>query len=397
MTADSRYYDWSIDAENEALVGPGTRVVRTAAVSSKLARKLGVGCIGMRSLWYHWRALKRLCAAEKPDLLFIPVPPYVPMLLGRLIYDRFHIPYVVDYIDPWVTEYYQRLPRSQRPPKWFLADLLSRTVEPFALRKVAEIVGVSQGTTDGVIERYPWLNASQGSEIPYGGEPGDFEYLRRAPRRQNIFRKDDGLLHISYVGRGGTDMKRALSSVFHSFRSGLETSPELFERVRLHFVGTSYAPDATGRYEVLPLAQECGVSAYVTEAPGRVAYLEALQVLLDSDALLVVGSDSPHYTASKIFPYIMARKPLLAVFHKMSSVVAIVRDTHAGAVVTFDETKPDSQVTDEVGSAFRNLVVSARGCEPSTDWEQFARYTTRAMTARLAGVFDRVIPRNGAG
>jgi hypothetical protein len=36
------------------------------------------------------------------------------MILGRLAHARFGIPYVIDYIDPVVTEYYWKLPRSQR-------------------------------------------------------------------------------------------------------------------------------------------------------------------------------------------------------------------------------------------------------------------------------------------
>jgi hypothetical protein len=49
-----------------------------------------------------------------------------------------------------------------------------------------------------------------------------------------------------------------------------------------------------------------------------------MQILLDSHALLVLGSESAHYTASKIFPYILANRPLLAVFHEESSVVRIL-------------------------------------------------------------------------
>jgi hypothetical protein len=388
LSVDPRYYQWSVDPENEALVPPGTRVLRTKALPARTARRIGVGCIGMRSLWHHWRALKRLCIHEKPDLLFIPVPPFVPMLLGRLAHERFGIPYVVDYIDPWVTDYYRQMPKSQRPSNWRMADLLARKIEPYALRKVAHLTAVSRGTTDGIIPRYPWLANIQATEIPYGGEPRDFEYLRQHPRRQEFFDKADGLLHVSYVGRGGADMNTALTGVFRCFQDGLSTSPELFQRVRFHFVGTSYAPDATGQYQVLPLAQQFGLNSYVTEHPGRVPYLEALQILLDSDALLAVGSHATHYTASKIFPYVMARRPLLAVYHAASSVVNIVQENNSGIVVTFSESKPESQFLEEVALGLRSLITMSGSFRPSPLPEAFSAYTTRAMSARLANVFD---------
>ena len=46
----------------------------------------------------------------------------------------------------------------------------------------------------------------------------------------------------------------------------------------------------------------------------RVAHLDALQIALDSDAVVVIGSDASHYTASKVFPYILSEKPGWAAF-----------------------------------------------------------------------------------
>ena len=200
ITVDPRYYEYPVDLENERLLPDALEVFRTPALPASITRRFGVSDIGIRSLWHHWRALNSLCRRDPIDLVFIPVPPYVPMILGRLIYRRFRIPYVIDYIDPWVTEYYWTLPKGQRPPKWPLAHVLSRLLEPFALGGVAHIVGVSQGTTRSVTSHYPWLSNTETTEIPYGGEPADFEYLRSHPRHQRIFDCRDGFLHISYVG-----------------------------------------------------------------------------------------------------------------------------------------------------------------------------------------------------
>ena len=48
-----------------------------------------------------------------------------------------------------------------------------------------------------------------------------------------------------------------------------------------------------------------------------------------------VGSELPYYTPSKIFPFILAERPLLAIFHEKSSAVRIVRESGAGTVVAF--------------------------------------------------------------
>src|SRR5437764_2728808 len=139
LTVDAKHYEAAVDAENQNLLAPSLKVTRTGAFSTRWTRKIGIGDIGMRSLWQHWQVVKRLCRSREVDLIFIPVPPYVPMILGRLAHARFGVPYVIDYIDPWVTDYYWKLPMSQRPPKWILADALSRMLEPFALKHVAAI------------------------------------------------------------------------------------------------------------------------------------------------------------------------------------------------------------------------------------------------------------------
>ena len=106
LTTKPEFYDWPIDSENEKLLPESLKVVRTDAWSPRWTRKIGFGDVGMRSLWNHWKAIKQICRTQKINLLFIPVPPYVPMVLGRMAHRKFGIPYVVDYIDPWVTEYY---------------------------------------------------------------------------------------------------------------------------------------------------------------------------------------------------------------------------------------------------------------------------------------------------
>ncbi len=389
ITTDPRYYENRVDPENARLLPEWLRVIRTAAVPARLTRKFGVGDLGMRSLWHHWRALKTLCREQRVDLIFIPVPPYVPMVLGRLAHRRLGIPYVVDYIDPWGTPYYAKLPRAQRPPKWAMASAMARFLEPFALRHVAHLVGVSKGTTDLVVGKYPWLRESDTTEIPYGGEAGDWEYIRRHPRRNPVFDPADGLMHFASVGAYTEAMRPVLAAFFAGVRKARAESPEL-AGLRLHFVGTSYS---TGRPCVSPIAREQGVEEMVEERPHRVPYLDALQILSDAHALLVIGSAEPHYTASKIFPYILARKPLLTIFHHDSSVINIVESTQAGSVITFSADHPLQEKTDEVAWRLRELAALGPGYEPRTRWQAFDAYTTRAMTARLAEVFDKVVAR----
>src|SRR5438309_1548390 len=134
LATEPRFYEWSVDAENEKLLDPGLEVVRTPALPVGWTRKLGIGDVAIRSLWHLWRALNRICRRRRVDLILISVPPNYSMLLGRMARARFGIPYVIDYIDPLVTDYYRKLPRAQRPPKYALVNRLAKRMEPFALK-----------------------------------------------------------------------------------------------------------------------------------------------------------------------------------------------------------------------------------------------------------------------
>ena len=57
----------------------GTPVIRTSAVPARISKLLGIGDIGMRTMWQHWRAIKDLCRrgelsrGPRPVLLRPPV------------------------------------------------------------------------------------------------------------------------------------------------------------------------------------------------------------------------------------------------------------------------------------------------------------------------------------
>ncbi len=391
ITIDPRHYGRPVDPENEKLLPDCLRVIRTGALPISLTRKIGFGDLGLRTLWQHWRVASRLCKRSEADLIFIPVPPCYPAILGRLLHRSFGVPYVIDYIDPWVSTAYRRVPRAQRPSKRPFSYALSRVLEPFALRYVGHIVGVSKGTTDPVIARYPWLTESDATEIPYGGERADFDYLRRNPRRNLIFRPGDGLLHVCYAGAFSPTMRETVRALFEGVRLGLAREPEFFGRARFHFVGTSYTTHGNGLAPVLQIAKKVGIDKLVTEQPQRVPYLDALQLLLDSHALLIIGSDSPHYTASKAFSYILAQRPLLALLHEASSAVKILRDIQAGQVITFSPQHPPNQKAEEISKCLEDLLALPQDYQPATRWEAFEGYTTRAMAARLAQAFDKAL------
>jgi hypothetical protein len=391
LTTDPCHYESAFDPENEELLDPALEVIRTEALPVNWTRRLGFSDISLRTLWPHWQALNQICREKKIDLIFISVPPNFAVVLGRLAHARFRIPYIIDYNDPIITDHYSKLPRAKRPPKWAVVRTLYGILEPFALKRVDQIVGVADSYMAGLFSRYSWLKGTQATPIPFGVEPKDFEHVRANPRRNQVFDPKDGYFHISHVGSGGPEMGNVLRAFFKGVQSLRQSSPELLKRVRMHFVGTTYTSRAEGSYQILPYAREFGLEDIVEERPQRVPHLDAIQILLDSNALLIVGSEARHYTASKIFPYILAAKPLLAVLHEESHAGKLLQEVGAGKAVTFGPGHPLPDIGEEISRAMRELLCLPPGWMPPTQWQRFQPYTASAVTARLAEVFDRTV------
>lgn len=388
ITVAPEFYECPLDADNERLLPARLEVIRTRALPVRWMRRFGISDIGMRSLWYHWRAIRKLYLAGSVDLLFITVPPSVPMILGRLARMRFGLRYVIDYQDPWITETYWNLPRSERPPKWAFAYAMARILEPFAISRASHITSVSDGTTKAVLQRYPKLTGLGATTLPFGAEPADFEFLRAHPRANPCFDRGDGLLHLVYAGACIAAMLPALRCLFGGLRLLREQNPKLAAKMRLHFVGTSYASGRAAK-RAEPVAAEFGVDDLADEITSRVSYLDAMQILLDATGLLIIGTNEAHYTASKIYPYALAGKPLFAILHEDSSAVESLAALTPARILTFSEARPAENQTAEAAEILAAITsVGAAYVSPPAD---ISEHTARAMTKKLAAVFDSVM------
>ncbi len=370
-------------------------VVRVGAVPKAWTERIGIGSLEARAIVPVARAGSRILReaqrAGRPfDLVFFSTTAMAFTALGPRWKRALGVPFVVDFQDPWFSDYYDR-DGAPAPPggalKYGLTRAAARRLEPYVLRHAAHVLSVSPAYPDDLMRRYSWLKPEQFTVLPFGAPEHDFEVLRRSRVRNPVFSPDDGLEHWAYVGRAGGDMAFVLGALFEALAAARRADPDRYDRVRLHFVGTSYGEGERAEKTVEPVARRHGVDDLVEERPHRIPYFEALQVLLDADALIVPGSDDPGYTASKLYPYVLARRPLLAIFHEASTVVDVLRKTKAGTAVTFGSGEPIGRVAERITEQWF--------CGPlpevETDWDAFEPYLARTMVRRQADVFDQAI------
>jgi hypothetical protein len=369
------------------------QIVTTEALPVGLTRKFGLGNLGLRCWWAFAQAGNHLLQAKAFDLVFFSTTIFPVMTLGAYWHRRFDVPYVIDFQDPWRVDPQQQRSRAQQRPggrwKYAMDKLLARWLEPIALSQVSHVLSVSPTYPDILQQRYPWLHPEQFTVLPFGAPEQDFARLPQLGVRQFIFDPADGKRHWVYVGRGGSDMKTALNLLFSGIQSHRLHFPQAWDALQIHFVGTSYA--GTDETPIVELAKRYQLADLVTEHPHRVPYFEAQQILIDSDAIVLIGSDDPSYSASKIYPTILAHKPVLAIFHHQSLVVDILQQCQVGSVVTFGG--PESQPEDRVEALTGMLTDCLQfppGYQPATNWAAFAPYSGEAMTNQLCQIFEAV-------
>jgi Glycosyl transferase 4-like domain len=385
------YVEGAKDDLLEQTIPDRLSLTRTSALPARRTRLAGVGDLGLRSMSYLRNAGGQILKEEKIDLVYFSTTVFNVLALGPGWERRFGVPYALDFQDPWLSDYYSN-GNSVAPPggrfKYGVSQLLARKLEPYSLRHAAHITSVSPAYRNTLRQRYDWLEEDRFTVLPFGASEKDFETVTKLNVKQTVFDKADGKRHWVYLGRGGPDMAVALRGFFTALRDARIRGAQHFADLQIHFVGTDYAPAERARKTVEPIAIECGVGDLVVEQTSRVSYFEALQCLNEAEALLVVGSDDPGYTASKIYPYVMARKPLLAVLHESSNAVEVLKSTRSATVVTFDSATDVQLLASAVGAAWFD---SASLPEVETDWQAFSIYTAREMTRRLCAVFDQCV------
>lgn len=386
VTVDPEYTGLRIDVLLNENIPSDVRILQIKALSKPWTSKIGLGSIALRSLWFYKRKVGQLLREEKFDLIYFSTTQFPALVLGAYWKKRFKIPYVVDMQDPWFSTYYEDKPKAERPAKYWFSYRLDKYLEPIALQKADGLISVSQGYLDTLNERYPNLKSVPQQVITFGAYQPDFDLVHQNNSAFDLpFKKEKNLVQLAYVGRGGHDMKDAVTLLFEGFKKGLKEQYDNFRKLRFHFIGTSYAPNGTGIKTIQPIAEEMGISAYVEEQTDRIPFYQGIFTLLNANGLLVIGSNDQQYTASKVYPYILAKKPLLAFFHLDSSAAKIINECEAGKVIALNEESAIEKVCAELASLLLDQL------SPATDWPKFEKYSAENLTKKQCDLFNQVL------
>lgn len=262
--------------------------------------------------WYPWAisAGKRLLKDWKPDIIYASAVPYTSLLVAKKLSQQFGTPWVAELRDLWVDNHY----REYGPLRnWLDAKMEKRTLET-----ASGLVTVSEPLAEKLRSKY----SQPCVVVPNGFDPDDYD---------NEMKPEEGSLRIVYTG-SFYQGKRDPSSLFKA----LHLLGENKDSVNVHFYGPSLGI-------AVDLAKKFGCEGNV-EVHAPVSHKESLRSQQKADILLLLLWNDPSEKGvftGKLFEYLGARRPILAIGPSDNVAAQTIIERGAGVVSNEPETIAD--------------------------------------------------------
>lgn len=280
-----------------------------------------------------FRRARKLIQKEKINIIFTSSPSYTDHLIALLLKKTLKIKWVADFRDEWSNNASMRFPTV-------LHRKIARFLEKKVIENADQIIGVSGPLTSylGSLSK----NKRKFLTITNGYDPDDFKNNFTKKRSKNFQIVHSGALY----GERKSD-------------SFMEVIRELnIKEIEPVFIGQDK----------------------------RVSHSFAISQLKNADILLLLlaTNDSPSIMTGKIFEYLAARRPILALAPKNTAAAKLIKRLNVGTVVDSQDKKALKKVILNFYQKWRKnkLNIAKVNIEP---------YNRLNLTKKLAETFDKLV------
>lgn len=316
-------------------------------------------------LWlpWAWAAATRVLCGHPVDVILTTSPPHCVHWLGLALQRKYKLPWVVDLRDGWLDN---AMFRPGFAPRYWI----ERRIERGVVCRSNRILTATEPIRDALAGSYPTFSKKM-IVLPNGFDPADFAGLVSRPSAAHF--------DLVYVGSMG-GARRPVEPLLQATAQLLQETPGLAQVMRLRFVG-SFGPTETQLVEQYALAS-------VVTSTGWVEHRDAIQHVLNAHVLILISTEiegGKEAIAGKVFEYLAAERPILALVPEDAAVSRLVCDAGIGVVALPTE-------VNEIAAAIRTLYerfrAGALDLHVNPDFKrQFSRLEqTRTLAGMLAEI-----------
>lgn len=325
--------------------------------------------------WY-WSAVRegrRILNKYPVQAIYSSSPPYTPALIARRLHRLSKLPWIAGFRDPWTGFH-------NTPNRWFLPKAIDKKLEHDVFEEAARVEVAWKGIAEDAFAKYGDLDRKKFIHIPNGFDSADFP---EPDIRKRALRPRNAQCTITYSGslygpRNPLSFLKAIESLID--RGSIDPT-----KMKLRFVGRFGA-------EIHEMLARPRIATMV-EKIDYVPHARAVELLLESDALLLIVDEVPsveQIVPGKVYEYMGAMRPLIAIAPPNGAIGELLRETGAGEAVRQSDIAGQATLIQRV---YDDWVAVSAG-EPSRgfamDPDVIVQYERREATRKLAMLLDEV-------
>ena len=230
------------------------------------------------------KASNEIFAKHSPRLILSTSPEATAHVVAMKLHEKYKIPWLADFRDPWVSGYYS----LNRPPN---AAKKEMNMEKKVLSDADAVTVVMRSYIDDFKNNHPGLDLDKIHIIPNGFDEDDYSNL--TPRKFDKF---------TIAHTGSIYHQRSPGPLFKAIAEFIKKRPDARDKFSLLLVGRIDT-------KFLKTAEELGISDII-QTESFSTHDVALSTQLGADALLIL---SEGMMTAKIYEYLRAKKPVIAI------------------------------------------------------------------------------------
>jgi Glycosyl transferase 4-like domain len=373
VTASPRAY--RVRRDDQLKEVPGEAVVKRA-FALDTARHLAVkgrypGFLSLPDRWVSWwpgavASGLSLVRKYEPKAIWSTYPIATAHLIGLTLSRLTGLPWIADFRDSMTEDDYPTDERQRRAYRW---------IESRTIRRCARAVFTTTGALEMYRDRYPDVDGARLAVIANGF---DEESFVEAERMEPVRARGEGptlLVHSGALYPDERDPRALYEAVAELKRAGKVDARTL----RIALRATGHDPYHRRLLEAF------GVDDIIAIEPA-LPYRAALREMLDADGLLVLqAANCNHQVPAKIYEYLRARRPILALTDPIGNTAATLKSARADAIVPLDDRKAIE------GGLLEFLERVRSGTAPVASSETVRSHSREARTAQLGELLDDVL------